>query len=141
MFGGEAAGEGAVFGGDFVAPVGGLGALGIEGGEAGFEIRGVEEVVDVGEAEPEAEHEVAAVLVVALADGGKVRVGVLPLPGGEGEGVETLRWGVAEVLFQRAAVFACPDFVGGGLDDGVVIPAVGGEDFGCLRKNYVCRLS
>jgi len=72
LFGGEAAGEGAVFGGDFVAPVGGLGALGMEGGEAGFEIRGVEEVVDVGEAEPEAEHEVAAVLVVALADGGEV---------------------------------------------------------------------
>lgn len=88
FFLGEAAGGGAVFGRNVfgAVPIAGLGALVEELVEAGVEIGGVEEVVNVGEAEPEAEHEVAAVLVVALADGGEVRVGVLPLPGGEGEG-------------------------------------------------------
>ena len=105
----------------------------MEGGKAGFEVGGVEEVVDVRQPEPEAEHEVAAVFVVAFADGGEVGVRGLPLASGEGEGVETLRWGVAEVLFQRAAVFARPDFVDGGLDDGVVIPTVGGEDLERLQ--------
>jgi len=124
FFGGEASGEGAVLGGDFAAPVAGLGALGMEGGEAGFEVVCVEEVVDVRQTEPEAEHEVAAVFVVAFADGGEVGVRRLPLPGGESEGVEAVRRRVAKVLLQRAAVFARPDFMDGGLDDGVTIPAV-----------------
>lgn len=91
FFGGEASGEGAVLGGDFVEPVAGLGALGMEGGEAAFEVAGVEEVVDVRQTEPEAEHEVAAVFVVAFADEGEVRVGLLPLPDGKGEGFEAIR--------------------------------------------------
>ncbi len=108
-----------------------------QGFEALIEFPGMEEVVDVGEAEPEAEHQFAAVFVVGFANGGEVRVGVLPLSGGEGEGVEALRWGVAEVLFQCAAVFSRPDFVDRGLHDGVVVPPVGGEDFegvceGCI---------
>lgn len=89
---GEAAGGGAVFGRDVfgAVPIAGLGALLEELVEAGVEIGGVEEVVNVGEAEPEAEHEVAAVLVVALADSGQIRVGVLPLTGWEREGFETV---------------------------------------------------
>lgn len=131
---GEATGGGAVFGRDVCGglPIAGLGALLEELVEAGFEIRGVEEVVDVGEAEPEAEHEVAAVLVVALADGGEVRVGVLPLPGGEGEVFEAVRRGVAKPCFQCTAVFACPDFVDRGLDNGIVVPAVVSEDVQCI---------
>jgi len=140
---GEAAGGGAVFGRDVCGglAIAGLGALLEELVEAGVEIGGVEEVVNVGEAEPEAEHEVAAVLVVALAHGDEFRVGLLPLPGGEGEGVEALRRGVAESGFQCPAVFACPDFVDGGLDDGVVIPAVGGEDVSSVCEHYIRRHS
>ena len=143
LVGGEGAGGGAVFGRDVfgVVPVAGFGALVEELGEAVVEVGGVEEVVDVGEAEPEAEHEVAAVLVVALADGGEFRVGLLPLPGGEGEGFEAVRGGVAEPGFQRTAVFAGPDFVEGGLDDGVVIPAVGGEDVEGVSEGNVSRRS
>ena len=79
--------------------------------------------------------------VVAFADEGEVGVWHLPLPGGEGEGVEALRGGIAEVLFQRTAVFARPDFMDGRLDDGVVIPAVGGEDRNCISEDTICWCS
>ena len=67
---GEAAGGGAVFGRDVfgAVPIAGLGALLEELVEAGVEIGGVEEVVNVGDAEPEAEHQVLPVIVVALAN-------------------------------------------------------------------------
>ena len=50
----------------------------------------MEEVVDVGEAEPERAHQRLAVLVVALPDGREGWVRGLPEAFWEGEGVEAL---------------------------------------------------
>ena len=69
----------------------------------------MEEVVDVGEAEPEREHQRLAVLVVALADGREGGVRGLPETFREGESVEAVRRRVAQVLLQRTAVLARPD--------------------------------
>lgn len=113
----EGAGGGAVLGGDGFGglPVGGFFALGEELGEAVGGGRVVEEVVDVRQPEPEAEHEVAAVFVIAFADGGEVGVRVLPLPGGEGEGVKGCRGVVTRSPSLVATFSACPNLVNCGL--------------------------
>ncbi len=54
----------------------------------GSKVAGVEQVVDVGEAEPELAHEGAAVFVVALAKVGQNWAGGLPEAFGEREGIE-----------------------------------------------------
>ena len=55
----------------------------------------VEEVVDVGQAEPQMQHQLAPVLVVLCANGGQIRLRHLPEVGREGEGFEAIGWGVA----------------------------------------------
>lgn len=77
----------------------------------GREVAGVEQVVDVSEAEPEALHQGAAVFVVALAEGYKVWVSGLPETLREREIIETLGRRIAQVLFQRTTVFTRPAFV------------------------------
>ena len=104
----------------------------------GAEVAAMEEIVDVGEAEPELEHETAAMFVVVLAGFSQVRVGGLPEPLRKGEGFKTIRWGIAEPCFQRPAVLACPDLVQGGLDYGEEIPTIGGEDVECVGKDIIC---
>ena len=101
----------------------------------------MEEVVDVGQAKPELAHKGAAVFVVALADVRQSGIGGLPQPLGEGEGVEAIGWRVAQILFQRAAVFACPNLVQRGLDDGVEVPAVCGENVERGEKDVVGQCS
>ena len=118
---------------------GGWGGFADLGDLGGGEVAGVKQVVDVGQAEPELAHEGAAVFVVVLAEVGQRRVGGLPETFGEGEGVEAFRWRVAQPGFQRAAVFARPDFMQGGLDDGVEVVAVGGEDVKGICENVVGR--
>jgi hypothetical protein len=127
---GEGAGSGAV-------PVGGFFALGEVLGEAGVEIGGVEEVIDVGEAEPEAQHEIAAKLVVALADGGEFRVPLLPLTGGKGEVLEAVGRGIAEILLQRSTVFASPDFVKCALQNCVIAPTISCENLQRFQEDSV----
>lgn len=139
LFGREGSGGGAVLLRHFRSPSAVRAPLLEQGFETLIEVRGVEEVVDVGEAEPEAEHQFAAVFVVGFADGSEVRVGVLPLPGGEGEGLEAVGRGIAESGFQCPAIFPRPDFVDRRLDNGVMVPAVGGEDFKCLCESDRCR--
>ena len=50
----------------------------------------MEEVVDLGQAEPEGLHQLLAVRVVALAEFREARVGGVPKSGGKGEGVEAI---------------------------------------------------
>ena len=88
----------------------------------------MEEIVDVGEAEPEWAHKGAAVLVVALADGGERGVGGLPEPFGEREGVEALRRrSNVDPVSSAPLYLRAQTSWSVGLDDGVEVPAVGGE--------------
>ena len=59
----------------------------------------VEEIVDVGETQPERAHEAPPVFVVLLADDGQAGVGRLPQVAGEGEVHKALGWRVTQVLF------------------------------------------
>src|SRR5262249_45054054 len=72
--------------------------------------------------------------VIAFADLSEPGHRRLPLPFGKGESLKAVRRRVAQSCFQRAAVFASPDFVERGLDDCVGVPAVGCED-----KKGVCK--
>ena len=115
-----------------------LGLLAHFGDFRGREVAGVEEVVDVGEAEPEREHQGLTVLVVTFADscqGGFASARGLR----KGERLEAIRRRVAQSRFKRAAVFACPDFVQRGLHDGVEIPAVSGENVERIGENIVVK--
>ena len=80
--------------------------------------------------------------MVALADVRQRWVGGLPQLLGEGEGVETVGRRVAQPGFQRPAVFARPDLMQVGLDDGVEVPAVSSKNFESLREDIMgwgCR--
>ena len=59
------------------------------GNVLGGEVAAMEEVVDVGEAEPKLAHEAAAMFVVVLAGCRQVWIGVLPEPLRKGKGVKT----------------------------------------------------
>ena len=56
------------------------------------QVAGVEEIVDLGQAEPEGLHQLLAMRVVALAGPREAGVSGLPEPCGEGEGIETIGW-------------------------------------------------
>lgn len=86
---------------DALESVGGFGgiAFGNFGDLLRCETGGVEEVVGVGEADPEVEHELSAVFVIGGAKGGEGRVGGGPESVRESEGAEAVAGGVAEILF------------------------------------------
>lgn len=73
----------------------------------------MEEVVDIGQTEPEMKHKAAAVFMIALAEVREDWIGGLPEAFREGEGVEAFGGRITKVLFQGAAVFTCPDLVQG----------------------------
>ena len=87
----------------------------------------MEEVIDLGQAEPKRVHQRLAMRVIALTQLRKAGIGSLPEPNGKGEGVEALGGGVAEALCHRAAVLTGPNLVEGGLDHGEKVPAVGSK--------------
>ena len=103
------------------------------------QIPGMEEVVNLGQAEPEGLHQRLAARVVTLAQFGKAGIGGLPEPRGEDESDEAVGGGVAEILFQRAAVPAGPNLVKGGLDYGEKVPAVGSEHIEGVSEDIVRR--
>jgi hypothetical protein len=107
------------------------------GNQRGRQVTRVEEVVDVGETEPEQLHEGLTLLMVALTDLRQNGVCRLPKCLREGEGFEAIRWGIAKSGFESAAVFPCPDFMQCGLYNGVKVPPVGGEDVQSVGVNVV----
>ena len=83
----------------------------------------VEAVVGLGHALVVSDHESGAVLVVRLASGFECGVGLPAFR--EREGLEAVRGGVAESVFQRGCEESRPDFVGAGLEGAE--RGVGGE--------------
>ena len=62
------------------------------GDHLGRQVTGVEEVIDLGQPEPQGQHPLLAVCVVALAKFREAGVGGLPELDWESEGIKTLRW-------------------------------------------------